>query len=112
MAKPTKKELKAVLTPLREEAVRYALGLTTGGKVAPRHKPIMWRGLTIDVDVVRRGSVVCGVPFPYAVFHLWYYAYKGDVTPKNRVAGGENGAQLIDNIFIGIARGNLEISHD
>lgn len=74
MSKPTKKELNAALVPLFKAYDRYALGLTTGGKRVPKPEPIEWRGMSIDIALVRRARPVCGVPFPFALFEFWYEA--------------------------------------
>jgi hypothetical protein len=95
-AKPTKKELNEALKPLFAQADRYALGRTTGGQPAPRHTPINWRGLVIDIQLVRRSQVLTGVPFPFAVFEFWYVAKRDGV----RVVGGISGRpSFIDAVF-------------
>lgn len=94
--KPTKKELKAVLSPYRKECEKFAKGLLTGFKSYAKPAPVEWRGLVITLELVRRSSVVCGVPLHYGAFVFWYYAR----TPEGAyVACGQGTADLIDNLF-------------
>lgn len=96
MARPTKKALRLALTPLRKEAERYGLSLTTGGRPAPLPTPVQWEGFTFTVDYVRRPTVVCGVPFPYAVMWLHYRVKAADGT---LASAGRTGAETVDWMF-------------
>lgn len=108
MAKATKKELNAVLAPLFKEYDRFALGLTSSS--APRiakPKPIHWRGYDLDIQVVKRGKVVCGVPFPFAVFEFWYEAKRDG---KLVVQVGDGGRpSFINALFRYSVRNNIEL---
>jgi hypothetical protein len=108
MAKATKKELNSVLSPLFKEYDRFALGLTTGGNRVPKPAAIEWRGLSLDIQVVRRARAVCGVPFPFAVFEFWYEASQNG---KMIVQVGGR-PSFIDAVFRCAAKGLLTISED
>ncbi|AGS81127.1 hypothetical protein [Caulobacter phage Cr30] len=92
----TKKQLNEVLKPMFKAWDRYALGLTTGGTPAPLPQPIQWEGYEISIQLVRRGRVLCGVPFPFALFEFWYQASK----EGKRVVGGQTiRGEFIDALF-------------
>lgn len=106
MARATKKVLNEALKPIFAQADRYALGLTTGGTKAPRHEPIIWRGLKIDIQIVKRSRVICNVPFPFAVFEFWYEASRDG----KRIVGGFSGRpSFIDAVFRYHAREGIEL---
>lgn len=76
MTRATKKELNEVLKPLYKAYDRYALGFTTGGTAVEKPQALEWRGLKIDIQLVRRSKILTGVPFPQAVIEFHYRAFK------------------------------------
>lgn len=104
MTKPTKKELRAALTPLREEAERQGMKWLDGGK--PMLAPIMWRGHKIRCMLIRRAKAVCGVPFPYHAMQLSYEL----IGPDGQTIVQDYGVQpFIDRLFVAQARGTVTI---
>lgn len=108
MAKPTKKELREHVREWQKGHIRYAQGLCTGGRKAPRPPLLAWRGLALDCSYVRQGRAICGVPSPYHAFQLWYEAW--DPVTGKLVASGQGTAQLIDALFLLHARGDLRLA--
>lgn len=106
MPRVTKKELNLVLVPMFKAADLYALGLCANGREAPRHEPITWRGFKMDIQVVRRPRVVCGVPFPFALFEFWY---EGKHDGK-RVVAASTRPEFIDALFRYCARNGINLS--
>lgn len=105
MDRPTKKELKAAMTPYRKAMERWAVDCLMLGRKASRPTPMEWRGLVLRVDVVRRGKVVCGVPAPYCVARFYWTA----ASAGSDVAFGDTGAALVDNLFRLTTRGGLTL---
>jgi hypothetical protein len=95
MGLPTKKELKEALTPLRKAAERYACSLMTGHKVS-KHEPIVWRGITIAIEICSRQQIVCNIPAPYCAFNLYYSACRDGKV----ICGQNNGTNLVDTLFM------------
>lgn len=105
MAKATKKELNAVLAPLFKEYDRFALGLISGGTRVPKPASIEWRGLKLDISVIRRGRVVCNVPAPFSLFEFHYEAFRDG----ERIVSWPGRPSFIDALFHYHAKRGLEL---
>lgn len=98
--RPTKKALNEALKPLYAAYDRFALGLTTGGTRVARPQPIEWNGLTIDIQLIRRSRVLCGVPFPQAVMEFHYEAFRDG----QRIVSWSGRPSFIDAVFRALSK--------
>ena len=105
-SKPTKKELMAVLTPLRKTAANWAVETLMYGRKSLGPEPLTWRGLTIMVEVGKRMQVVCNVPAPYCACHFYWTAKRDG----KELAWGDTSVGFVDDVFRRIARGDLQIA--
>lgn len=94
MKKPTKKDLKAALSPYRKSVEHWALDVMAGRKTA-KPTDIEWQGIKIDCQLVRRSTVVCNVPAPYSTLEIWYSAKRGGVA----IAHGQGSAEMADALI-------------
>lgn len=103
--KPTKKSLNEALAPLFKAYDRHALGIMGTMPKTPRPQPITWRGLTVDIALVRRPRIVCNVPAPFSAMEFLYEARRDG----QKIVAQSGRPNFVDAVFAWHNRNGVEL---
>lgn len=96
LSKPTRKELRATIHPLRQLAESCAQQrIDTCGTINNLPAPIWWRGFTINADITLRDAVDRFADEPYNLYQIRYRL----IFMEETIAEGFNGSDFVREVF-------------